>query len=390
MLYLLKKYVIYVFLGSFIGYISWNLSIEIVALSTIVFVSYIILDDRKKLLFFLIAYKLFASYGILFGLIDFHISGYIIGFVLWLVSAIVTSLPFLLLWSKNVWLRILYLPVAITVTILPPIGLIDGVDPISSAGLFWSGYGYIGLVYHILTIEVISICIYLCIHKILYRYLAIFMILLISISMIPKPKLNYGGNLYAYHTFYNQSYDTKSKSVHRQKQLLKQIKHISADKIVLAENILGDFVSNDMSIWRYLNPNKVLYAGAHISNSDKKCYDNVILKITKTGYKTIYTQRVPVPIAMWKPYSDSGACMHLQDIQVPKVDDIESMVLICYEIYIPYIYLSSFVKQPKVVIGFANLWWSHTPAIRYIQRYSIDLWSRLFGVPYIISSNTTN
>ena len=389
MLNLIKKYFGYIFLGSFIGYISWNLSIENVRFSIMIFISYMILNDRKKLLFLIVFYRLFASYGILFGLIDFKVSGYIISFLLWIISAFITSLPFLILWSKNIWLRLLLLPIAITLTILPPIGLIDGIDPISSAGLFWSGYGYMGLLYHIIAIEFISLCIYLAIKKIFYRYLVAFILLFISGLVIHNKSNVYEGNLYAYQTFYDQLYDTKIKSIYRQKQLLRQINHISIDKIILPENILGDFIDSDMSIWKQLKSDKVVYAGAHISNNKKKCYDNVVIKITKRGYKTVYIQRIPVPIAMWKPYSDRGACMHLGDIQISNIDGIDSMILICYEIYIPYIYLSTFKKQPKLVIGLSNLWWSHTPSIRQIQKYSIDLWSRLFGVSYILSSNIT-
>jgi len=380
-----KKYILYILFGAFIGYTSWNLSLSMVALSSLVFAGYFFIENRIKLFLFIFSYRLIASYGILFGLVDSDVVGYISSCLLWIFTAFLTTIPFVLLYSHTLIKKIFLFPIALILTIIPPIGIVDGVDPISAAGLFFPGYGYLGLVYYILSIELISTILTLYIDKISYRWVLSIVILSISIYFNTSQIKIYQGELYAYNTFY------KHTSKYTQKQLVKQINHINNNQILLAENILGKFTSKDMNIWHNLHHNKTVYAGAHIYPKNSNCYHNVILKINKNNYKTLYIQRVPVPIAMWKPYSNNSACMSLKPAQPIKLDNnsTKAVFLICYEIYIPYIYLSSNLDKSNTLIAVANLWWSHTPSIQKIQHYTLKLWSKLFDLPYILSINRT-
>jgi len=61
-----------------------------------------------------------------------------------------------------------------------------------------------------------------------------------------------------------------------------------------------------MMIWKNLDNNKTILAGATIYKN-QNTYDNVLMEITNHSYKTIYKQRVPVPISMWKYWIEQGA-----------------------------------------------------------------------------------
>ena len=50
-------------------------------------------------------------------------------------------------------------------------------------------------------------------------------------------------------------------------------------------------------------------------------------------------------------------------------------------------YAQTVLNDPQVLIGVSNLWWAKGTSIESIQLETMQLWSALFGVPYVFSAN---
>ena len=372
--------------GFAVGYISWNGSINLVGLASLVLFAYFFISKKINLFAFIFSYRLASSYPILMGIVDYTLNGYILGFFLWLSASFFTTMPWILFWSKDTKKRFLLFPLAILFTIVPPVGLFDGNDPITAVGLFFSGAGYIGIVYFLIVIILVS-WVVLHLRGILKQWITIIAIVMFvsygqcGIEYVPASLV------YPLDTRYSFAHENRFYAQKRQKELLRKINDIDADIILLPEHIFGEFKKDDMQIWHALNDSKMVIAGAYIYDKAHLHYDNVLLLITNHSYRTIYTQHLPVPVAMWRPYANDGARAHLWAKSDVKLAGKHIGMLLCYEAFIPYIYLQVMTSHPDYLLASANLWWSKGNTISDMQRKSLYLWSRLFGIGYIRSVN---
>ena len=172
----------------------------------------------------------------------------------------------------------------------------------------------------------------------------------------------------------------------RQTKLLSIANRSKYNHLLFHENALGAFTQNSMMIWERLNNNKTILAGAYIYNGVGG-YDNVLIELNNTNSKTIYKQRVPVLISMWKPWTEQGAKAY--PFQNPTVQYRQSRigVFICYEQLLTYTYLHTMFYNPKYIIGISNLWWVEDESIEEIQRRSLELWGILFDKKLYYSEN---
>jgi len=373
--------------GSLIGYIAWNFTISLVGLTSLIYIAYFFIDKRQHLFLLLFSYALFSSYGMLFGLIDFYVSGYIIGFFLWITAALFTTLPWILLWSKNKYKHFYLFPFVLLLSILPPVGFFNGASPLLSAGIFFPSTGYWGILFYILFIELIAFLGLYYIHGVKKWILTILGILFLSYGQCHQSTFS-NAFIYPIDTQYSFIDNNRFSALQRQKELVKKANNIQGNIVLFPEHILGEFRPVDLSVWKTLKKKKTVLAGAHIYTKDRKYYDNVILKITRKSYEVVYRQRLPVPVAMWKPYRNEGANTYLTNpYKTEKIEGEKLAFMICYELFIPYIYLQTMYDKPDYLVAVTNLWWSSSPIIDKIQKHSLQAWSRLFGIDFFLSSN---
>jgi len=163
---------------------------------------------------------------------------------------------------------------------------------------------------------------------------------------------------------------------------------MKVNNILLPEHILGTFNKEHMKLWHKLPHDKTVLAGAYIYDSAHMKYNNVLLAINHQGYKVLYIQRVPVPLSMWIPFSNSKANATISSIEPISFKEKKLGILICYEQYLPYIYLESMWEKPDYLVAVSNLWWSSSTIIPRAQKYYLILWSRLFSIPYFYAVNS--
>jgi apolipoprotein N-acyltransferase len=101
-----------------------------------------------------------------------------------------------------------------------------------------------------------------------------------------------------------------------------------------------------------------------------------------------FYQRVPVPLAMWRPFSLDSVPLRLDAPGVLRIDHQRAAVLICYEQMLTYPILTSMLQHPTVIVGISNTFWiAHTTIPRY-QANALRSWAKLFGLPYLSAVNS--
>lgn len=101
-----------------------------------------------------------------------------------------------------------------------------------------------------------------------------------------------------------------------------------------------------------------------------------------------FYQRVPVPVGMWRPFSRTSVPIRLSGPGVIAIDRQRVAVLICYEQMITWPILASMLQHPTVIVGISNTFWvDHTSIPRY-QSSALRGWARLFRLPYFSAVNS--
>jgi len=379
--------IIDVLMGIIVAYASWSLSIKLTIFSTALFFIYLLINQRITLFIITISYYLFASKGLLIGTDNYFENSYL-AVIIWLSSALIVSSIWIIIWSPSLKRRLYLFPIMLTILILPPIGFISWVNPIISSAIAFPKQGFLGVVLYLISIYLIT----LIIHKQNRLLQLITTISILSISSINFNTQKSPTNNHIIHpinsnlTYKNQAIDFIG-DYRRQKKLLSIANKSQYNNLLFHENALGAFTQNSMMIWERLNRNKTILAGAYIYRSRVGGYDNVLMEITNHSYKTIYKQRVPVPITMWRPWIEQGAKAY--PFKSPTITYKQSRVgvFICYEQLLTYTYFHTMFYNPKYIIGISNLWWVEDDSIGEIQKRSLELWGRLFNKKLYYSEN---
>jgi len=114
-------------------------------------------------------------------------------------------------------------------------------------------------------------------------------------------------------------------------------------------------------------------------------YDNAV--VIRGAETTVFRARIPVPIAMWKPFQHEGARLHIFGPGILMIRGHPAAVLICYEQLLVLPVITSLIHRPDIFLGIANDYWVKGTPIQEHQRTSLRSWCRLFGLPYLSATN---
>jgi apolipoprotein N-acyltransferase len=114
-------------------------------------------------------------------------------------------------------------------------------------------------------------------------------------------------------------------------------------------------------------------------------YDNAV--VIRGAENAVLRQRIPVPIAMWKPFQQDGSHLHLFASGVISIRNQRAAVLICYEQLLAWPVIASLWKRPSVVVAVANDHWVAGTSVPTYQRLATGVWCRLFGLPFLSATN---
>jgi predicted amidohydrolase len=115
-------------------------------------------------------------------------------------------------------------------------------------------------------------------------------------------------------------------------------------------------------------------------------YRNVA--VLRGATSTVFDQRIPIPITMWKPFGDTGVPIHIFGPgTVANVDGQKAAVIICYEQLLVWPIVRSIAERPTVLVGIANDYWAVGTYFPAIQQANLHAWGRLFNLPVITAVN---
>lgn len=332
------------------------------------------------------AYFLAASRGLPQGVATFYGSSIVLGGALWIAAATVFVAIHGLLWSAPGWGRVGRFALASTLMAVPPFGIVGWAHPLTAAGALLPGWGWIGLAAVATAMLALTTRLWPIVSVII---IGAWIWSAVGWTSPPAP-----GGWLGVDTAMGASLGHAG-DLEPQRALLTLVRReaeAGVDVVVLPESALGLWTPTVSRFWSdaLRTTPIVVIAGAAVIDRDG--YDNVLIEITAGQARTLYYERMPIPVSMWQPWllwnGESGSAQaHL--FANPTVISHRRRIapLICYEQLLIWPVLHSMLLAPDMILGVGNGWWTTGTSVIRIQRANVEAWARLFAVPLVVAFN---
>ena len=302
---------------------------------------------------------------------------------LWFAASASFVLVHTLLWtSKPGWLRAARYGVVSTLMALPPLGITGWASPITAAGVMFPGWGWFGLAATatgqlVMTTRVWPVA-------------ALAFGGAWAWSTAPLGPPNMPQRWIGINTGFDYSNMTNANGYLQSFSTITKVKQAASEGhsvIVLPESALGTWTPTTEHLWaNTLMGTDVTVLGGAIAPKAEG-YDNVIVKVTADGSEVVYRQRMPVPVAMWRPWSPGGATAEFFRNPVAEVNGFRIAPVICAEHLLIWPILQSMINQPDVVVAIGNGWWAQGTDVVANQVAQVQAWTALFDTKFVHSFN---
>lgn len=372
-----------------IGILAWGEHATALLLLPLIALLWSLCPTRWTAFVTLLCYYAGASRGMLHGAGVFYADASTapaawIGPTMWLLSSTLLASVWSAGWG-NKW-KALRLLVILLVVSLPPIGIIGWANPITAAGIAFPGFGWFGLA---------ALLALLCLLVSRPRPLHVAPFLLIAALA------NASADRLAGHEKF-RGVDTSlgggsslSAEFARLTSLQAKAGQVTdraprGALILFPEMVGGDWTMNAMW-WQDLGArarakDQTILLGVHWPVPRGGGYTSGLVSIGADD-GTVIKDRVPVPVSMWRPWSDDGAAAGWLERGVTAIGGKRVGHLICYEQILVWPVLVTFAQSPDVVVAPANIWWAKGTSIPAIQQQAVSAWSRLFAIPFVVAAN---
>lgn len=164
----------------------------------------------------------------------------------------------------------------------------------------------------------------------------------------------------------------------------KQEEGVGSKVIVFPEAAGGGWLDK-LTYWHEIkNSQSVVIVGADVRLPDDGLL-NAAVDDARTG-DVIASARVPMPIGSWKltgqSYNHNLFSSNVKTIQNRKVSFI-----FCFEESLVYPLAFDAANGAQTIISMVNLWSVKDAPARRIQRHSVELQAKLYGLPLIRAEN---
>lgn len=304
----------------------------------------------------------------------------------WALCSILLAVPFGLLWTGRTGHLLWRGPLALLLGVVPPLGLIGFASPLTASGFLFPAWSWAGLVF------AIAGCGFIAAHP------RLGIPIVTALALIAN--LSYSGDLKPPSNW--QTVDTHLGAISHEpisslreylaaQVIQQQARASSAKVIIFPESVVPRWTAATDLFWKasieaLRRQAKIALIGALIpesppfQNGDLRAaaellrtaresssliprlasdaparpyrYWNAV--IIRGGQSGIFLQRVPVPIAAWKPFSRQGAPLDLTGPAVLDVAGQRTALLICYEQVIPWTVLTAALARPTIFVGMPN------------------------------------
>lgn len=333
-----------------------------------------------------------------------------LGVALWLLDAIILTLPWMVLWPRDeaspraVSLRT---AAAIVLFTVPPIGCLGWLSPLLASGVLYPGWSWLGIAC------VLALFVFLAIigHALRTTRLASArrgMLLVAGLFVVaaganvayrpPQPPPGW----VAINTQLGRFPTDRYEAFHRQQELMRLAEEAiegGAKVVVLPEEVAGTWRTAVAYWWRPLDEFAVRHGATVLVGADVPVSPGLIEEVAPRLTNSlillgathgIINARQPIPMSLWRPWSDEAAIANLTGSGIVELHGMRIAVSICYEDLLAWPILVSFAHwpQPQILISAANNWFYDGLDPLWIQRRSVELWARVFGVPLLRALNT--
>ena len=366
-----------------LGFFAWAGPASAVALALAMPALWACAGSRATAGATVLAYQLAATRSAPISFANFYGSFVGIGVLLWLASAIVIAAVWFAFWSASRRRRLFLIPFAAIATAVPPIGIVGWVHPLTAAGFLFPGTSWLGLLAAALLMTALA--------GIPWRYLpAACGALFVWAAFLAAPPSGVPGwtGIDTKQPFGRGGADFQ-RDYFRQVALGSLARNKHAAVVIFPESAAGFWSSATANLWArelLTCPDRLVLLGAEVPDQDGRS-TNALVVVSATTAETVYRQRMPVPLSMWRPWSSSGTRAFWFQNPVVTIAGKRAAVFICYEQLIPWTVLHSLSRRPEVLIACSNDWWCPNSTIPAIQLNSVAAWARLFAVPCVTSTN---
>jgi apolipoprotein N-acyltransferase len=353
----------------------------------------------------------------------------LIPFAIWLFAAILLSLPWTVVWTDRPAKYIWRVPMAFVATTIPPLGIIGFISPLTAAGYLFPSTSWVGLASVALLPGVLLAArgmvprvrfAVVCLAFAACGLLAISGRVRTPIEAATIPgwvgvNTHFGDvsqpfRDYAAATFIQQE-ATESPArvlifpefiVPRWSEATEAFWRRTLDRcrkrgqvLVIGAGLPSNArIKNDRPAFDFaaaiaaLNSRDSSSLGTTkaFAGSSPESIENTLLIVGATSGK-LY-QRVPVPIGMWRPFSNVSVPLRVNSPGVIEFDHQRAAVLICYEEMLTFPVLASMLDHPTAIIGISNSFWFDETTIPHYQAAALRGWARLFRLPLFMAVNS--
>ncbi|MGB7433719.1 MAG: conjugal transfer protein TraB [Ahrensia sp.] len=369
-----------------IGVMAWSGQVLTIPLACLFPLLWALSPTRLVAAMVAAAYFLAASGDLPQGAATYLEIGMIGGIGLWLAASASFVLVYTVLWtSKPGRRRAERYCVASIVMTVPPFGIMGWASPITAAGVLFPGWGWLGLATTMIGLLVMTTKFWPVAAFALGGAWA-FSAVTWTEPMAPDGWIGIN-------TEFDYSDKGNANGFQQHRTTIAMVRKAAGEGysvIVLPESAFGTWTPTTEQLWtqNLEGTDATVLGGAIVLNAHS--YDNVVVKVTVNGSEILYRQRMPVPVAMWRPWSAGGAKAQFFRNPVVTIQDRSIAPLICSEHLLVWPILQSMAHQPKILIAIGNGWWAKGTGVVASQVAQVEAWAALFDVKIIHSFNEVN
>lgn len=325
-------------------------------------------------------------------------SGLAAGFLLWITATGLLSLPWLWAWSKSEIAALWRSPIALLLTVVPPLGLIGWASPLAAAGLLFPGLGSIGFALALLLPGFLVIGS----PKISFGCL----VFLVGAHISAPPRQCVAPGWQAVNTHFGDV-GHGGADLLREYRIARELQRL-ADCSRARVIIFPEAVAANWTAELFPQKGKIIVLGSTAPVSEAPDFSASIAALQGSPIRQCtaaaasyrnellirgtasdeFSQRVPVPLGMWKPFTNTGVPLNLFGPGMITIAGERVAPIICYEQLITWPVLTSFLEQPTLIVAVSNNVWVNGTSIPRIERTTMLAWSELFRVPLLSATNT--
>lgn len=326
------------------------------------------------------AYQFAASRDLPFGAATyFHAP--VLGVLLWIGEAAIVAAVWALVWHRDRRTRLALLPLGFAVLALPPLGLACWCHPLMAAGNLFPGWGWFGLA------AFVALAVALAALPLRWSGVGVALATLAGVPLATPPAS------VAEWEMHDTSFDCgATRSFRRDFRRVSQIHETAAKSnarvVVFGESIGGLWSQTNAAFWQTYDGRAAVVFGSEVPTAQPGLFENALIVRDNQGARILYRQRMPCPVSMWRPWSETGFKPALLRNPVVEYDGRRVAVLICYEQAVAWPMLHSAAHRPDTLLAVANVWWCRQSTVPTIMRNTSRAWARLFGLRLAVAVNS--